>query len=73
MILWTVMPIDMVFASSAPPPQYQEIVYAGTNVLVEKISPTQCRIVRLLTTNPADYLRPEIQPGVILNFEPSAK
>jgi hypothetical protein len=71
MIMWTVVPMDIVFYQSEPPPAYEELIYAGTNMLVEKLSPTQCRIVRILTTNPADYLRPEIQPGTVLNYQPS--
>lgn len=68
MIMWTVVPMDIVFNPAEPAPTYEELNYNGTNMLVEKLSPTQCRIVRLLSTNPADYLRPDIQPGVVLNY-----
>lgn len=73
MILWTVMPIELVLAQqdnvSNP---YEEIEYAGTKMMVERMPSNQCRIVRILSSNPMDFLRSDIQPGTILNFKPMA-
>jgi hypothetical protein len=70
MLLWTVMPIELVLDGAAKLPAYEEIDYAGTRVLVEKLGPEQCRIVRLLSTVPEDFLRPEVQPGNVLTYRP---
>jgi hypothetical protein len=68
MLLWTIMPIDMVLDGVDKVTAYQEIDYAGLRVMVEKLGPEQCRIVRLLSTAPEDFLRPEVQPGCVLTF-----
>lgn len=66
MILWTVMPEELIFSQESISSPYEEIEYAGTKMLVEKTSADQCRIVRLLSTDPNDYLRQDIQPGITL-------
>jgi len=69
MVLWTILPQEAVFP---PEPEaeavnaYEEITYQNTRLIVEPVSRDQCRIVRLLTTNPADYLKAELQPGTFL-------
>lgn len=70
MVLWTVIPIEMVMADPYQPPVYEEIDYAGVPLIVEKTGPVDCRIVRLISTNPQDYLRADIQPGVLLTYQP---
>lgn len=72
MIIWTVLPEEMVLENTLRPeiPQYEEIDYCGTKLMVEKTSTLQCRIVRILSSDPQDYLRPEIQPGVVLTYRP---
>jgi len=40
-----------------------EVTYRGKRLLVEPVSPTQARVVRLISTDPADFLRPDLQPG----------
>ncbi|HEY3423166.1 MAG TPA: YlzJ-like family protein [Negativicutes bacterium] len=71
MILWTVMPLEAVMGNvdNAAPP-YEEMQYAGMKIVIEKIDSAQCRIVRLMTTDPQDYLRPELQPGTVLTYKP---
>lgn len=49
---------------------YQELSVGGVKMLVEQAGPNQCRVVRLLSTNPQDYLRAEFQPGTMMNFVP---
>ncbi|CQR71556.1 hypothetical protein SpAn4DRAFT_4061 [Sporomusa ovata] len=51
-------------------PNYEEIEYAGTKMLVEKTADNEYRIVRILSTDPRDYLRNDIQPGAVLSYEP---
>lgn len=72
MIIWTVFPEEMVLKNTLEEgvPQYEEIEYGGTKVMVEGISPSQYRIVRILSSNPQDYLRPELQPGAVFTYRP---
>jgi len=73
MTLWSILPAEMILDNVVSPPDYEEIEYSGMKCLVEKIGPRQCKVVRLLTTNPSDYLRAELQPGTILTYEPIFK
>jgi hypothetical protein len=66
MILWTIVPLEEVFSSGGNVSAYEEISYNGVNVLVERAGTAQCRVVRLLTTNPQDFLRADLQPGALL-------
>lgn len=70
MILWTVMPMELVFGQEEFLNPYEEVEYSGAKVLVEKQSPTECRIVRILSTDPSHFLRPDLQPGVTLSYKP---
>jgi len=73
MTLWSIIPEEIVLGTVAPPPTYEEIECNGMKCLVEKTGPAQCRVVRLLTTDPSDYLHSELQPGTILTYEPILK
>ncbi len=68
MILWTILPIDSIFPPSDIAPSYEEIHYQGVNVLAEKINSTQYKVIRVLGTNPQDYLNPHLQPGNVLTY-----
>lgn len=71
MLLWTIMPQEVIYAAEEYCPEYQEIDYAGLKMMVEKTTPTEYRIVRLLSTDPYDYLRPETQPGRLITYKPA--
>lgn len=73
MILWSIVPADMVLNNVTSLPDYEEIECSGMKCVVEKIGPRQCRIVRLLTTDPSHYLRTELQPGSVITYEPILK
>ncbi len=70
MVLWTIVPEETIFAEHIEPMVYEEIEYSGQKVMVEKISQNQFRVIRILTTVPADYLRNELQPGTIITYKP---
>ncbi len=65
------MPLELVLPPAEASNTYEEIEYAGAKVMIEKISEEQCRIVRIISSNPADYLRADIQPGVSLTYRPA--
>jgi hypothetical protein len=62
--------MEAIFAEEIINPEYEEIEYYGVKLLVERIAPTQCRIVRLLSTDPVDFLRSELQPGNLISYLP---
>lgn len=71
MILWTIVPEEVVYADpNQPNPAYEEIEYDGKKVVAQKISQNEFRIVRLLTTDPSHYLRNELQPGSVITYKP---
>lgn len=65
MILYTPMQLELVLEDfdKTKYPEYQEIKYDGVSMLVENTGDGRKRIVRLLSTNPHDYLRTNLQPG----------
>ena len=58
------MPMDAIFPQSYSP-DYNEIEYAGTKMMIEKTAADKYRVVRILSTDPEDYLRQDIQPGTV--------
>lgn len=70
MLLWTVMPIELVLDGTEKLAAYEEIDYAGLRVQVERFGTDQCRIVRVMSTEPQDFLRSEVQPGTVLIYRP---
>ena len=72
MILYTTMPLATVLQGLEDlNPSYLEMEVSGTRLVVEGTGLGQGRIVRLLSTDPQDYLNPSLQPGMTINFVPS--
>lgn len=72
-LLWTVLPVELVLDGCEKGPVYEEVELAGAKVVIERLAPDESRVVRLLSTSPADYLRPELQPGVAVTYKPALK
>ncbi|MDR7865529.1 MAG: YlzJ-like family protein [Sporomusaceae bacterium] len=70
-VLWTVLPMELVLDGFEKGSVYEEAEVAGAKVMVERVAPFASRIVRLLSTAPDDYLRPELQPGTMLTYKPA--
>ncbi|MBE3553117.1 MAG: YlzJ-like family protein [Kyrpidia tusciae] len=71
MILYTAVPLSFVFAGEArPAAPKMEIRFGSACLEVESIGADRVRIVRLISPNPSDYLRPEYQPGRELSLYP---
>ena len=70
-IIYTPMPIELILEGiDKEGPQYQELEVGGAKLLVEQLNMDKCRVVRLISTNPADYLKNEFLPGTELKFIP---
>lgn len=68
MILWTVMPLDVVFPPTENTLSYEEIEVDGTKLIVERLSVTEAKVIRVISSNPADFLNPNYQPGTRLTY-----
>lgn len=67
--MWTIMPEEVIWEGfEEDKRQLLEVEWRGVKMLVEPTGFTQATVVRLLSTDPADYLRPELQPGSVLRY-----
>lgn len=68
MILYTPMQLELVLEGfdQTEYPDYRKIEYNGVPLLVEGAGFGQKRVVKLLSTNPFDYLKPELSPGSLI-------
>ncbi|MDI3317284.1 MAG: YlzJ-like family protein [Bacillota bacterium] len=69
-MLWTIAPPEMIWGEGwsrvAKPPSYEEAQVGGRRLLVERGADGRRRVVRLLSTDPADFLDARFQPGTVL-------
>ncbi len=67
-ILYTPLQLELVLEGfdKTKYPEYKEIQYKGVPVLVEGLDSGKQRIVKLLSTDPFDYLKPEMAPGSLI-------
>ncbi len=69
MLLYTVYPQEMVLdGHESYSPEYIELEYEGYKVVIELLSPTSGKIVRLISSFSQNYLDPDLQPGVLISF-----
>lgn len=69
MILYTPMQLELVLEGldTTRYPEYRDIEYQGVAMVVEPAGHGRQKVVKLLSTNPFDYLKPELAPGSIIN------
>jgi hypothetical protein len=73
MSLYTPLPPELIWEGQENfCPRLQEIRIGHITLEVETAGPNQARIVRLISTDPADYLSGPYQPGAILEFGPKS-
>lgn len=68
MIFQTLYPASLVMSRESAQAEQIELDIGGRRLVVEQVSPCQVRIVRLLSTDPADYLHPPWQPGMLITY-----
>lgn len=70
MIIWSVIPYEDIFSESSQNIQanndVEEINYSNCRVLAKCLNKNEYQIVRLITTDPQDYLNEELEPGRML-------
>lgn len=68
-MLYTIIPYELIFEQKEDiRNNYTEIMLENGHLLVEKIDNINYRILRLYSTNPADYLNKKYNPGNIINI-----
>ncbi len=69
MILYTALPLELILEGYEEfSPKYEEIKKDGQLLLIEPISFNRGKIVRLISSNPQDYMNPSLQPGEIIGI-----
>lgn len=72
MIIYTCMPLELVFDGYEQfAPKYEEINYNGVQMVIEPCGSFQGKVVRLISSNPQDYLNPNYSPGAVIHFRSS--
>ncbi|NPV42941.1 MAG: hypothetical protein HPY70_02995 [Firmicutes bacterium] len=69
MIYYAAIPIELVFENIENNyPNFQEIDCNGVKLIVEPFKFNSWKIVRIISSNPYDYMNPLYQPGNIINL-----
>jgi hypothetical protein len=68
LLLYTLMPLETVLEGIDKKYEYKEIDVDGVTLVVESVGINQGKIVRLLSSDPQDYLNPSFSPGKIITF-----
>ncbi|MBD3109384.1 YlzJ-like family protein [Bacillus sp. AGMB 02131] len=69
MILYTIVPHEIIYESEQEFKASQEnVYYNGVLVTVERLAVNRYQIVSILSTDPKDYLREELQPGKMIEI-----
>lgn len=67
MFLYTVVPLDQVFSEDGGP-ELVEVVRGQMRLLVAPAGPARGRVVRMISSDPFDYLEPAYQPGAFITL-----
>lgn len=70
MILYSIIPIDVVFGSDNSEEGYNfvEVEYEGEKIEVTPLQGSTYRVNRLISTSPKTYLNPKLMPGSIIEI-----
>lgn len=73
MIFSTIVPYELVWDgySAMENKAYREITVDHMTLVVEPISSTEAKIVKLVSPNPYDYTIPSLFPGSIISYVPT--
>jgi hypothetical protein len=75
MIIHSIVPLDVIFSSDTQEDHNEVIDYGQIKLEVRKIENKDYEVVRIISTNPEDYLKADLQPGSILKarYQPGEK
>jgi hypothetical protein len=74
-ILYTPLHLEIVLEGleKMKKPKTRVVEIGGVPLILEDIRPGEGKVVRLLSTNPKDYLRSDFYPGAIIKYEQFVK
>lgn len=72
MIIHSIVPLEQIMSNSedVSPAEVEEMSLDGRVIQVQAINARQAQIVRLISTNPLDFLNPAYAPGQIVQMHP---
>ncbi|HHX94245.1 MAG TPA: ribonuclease [Clostridia bacterium] len=70
MILYTPVPVDYLLSLSGKERNFKEIPYGDATIVAEVMEEGTYQVVRVISSNPDDYMNPELQPGCQITFKP---
>ena len=75
MIIHSIVPIDVIFKIDATDIHNEILDYKNIQIEVRSIDKQSYEIVRIISTDPNDYLKPELQPGSVIksHYHPGVK
>jgi len=69
MILYTMMPTELIFPSEPDAFSKQQLVqYQGIPLMVEKTDSHYAHVVRVLSSDPQHFLNEQIYPGMKISY-----
>ncbi len=71
MVLYTPIPLEEIFQEQDgdKKPNYVQIPFSRGTIEVEPTSASTAKIIRLISSDVADYLHPGLQPGVEIKLK----
>lgn len=70
MILYTTMPQELMFQQEVDFSKHNTVEINGVSLVVEQTSPSECRVVRLLSSDPNHFLNNNYLPGQMISYKP---
>lgn len=70
MIIYTPVPIELLLSFSGGERDFKEIPYGEATIIAEVLAEGTCKVVRVISSNPDDYMNPDLQPGCEVSFKP---
>lgn len=68
MMIYSIVPPEVIFAENTEFRHYEEIAYLGKKLLVQPKDERTYQIVQLISSEPNDFLATEFSPGTIITL-----
>lgn len=65
-MLYTIMPPEEIWAEEQEDVELKDVDFQGCMMQIEPVDTATGKVVRILSTDPQDYLNPAFQPGSIV-------
>ncbi|MDD2497670.1 MAG: YlzJ-like family protein [Desulfitobacteriaceae bacterium] len=63
MLLWTIMPEDIVLEGVEKTRTFRQVEYQNKNLIIEMGENGKGKVAQILSTDPSDFLDPDLIPG----------